>query len=146
MAHRPNNELVAVAWLKTIVGDAVGTKLPRDQASWATSGFVQVRTVGGSTNPHVPLISPVVSVDCWAVTPNAGQPPWGRANTLAEDIRAATYDPAAVRVAFTLPSGYDGAQLLEVYLVSEPIRQLTESDSFARYQFDMSLHWIAVPT
>jgi hypothetical protein len=144
MGHRPNTELVAVAWLKTVVGTAVGTTLPREQASWATSGFVQVRTVGGSTDPHVALISPVVSVDCWAVTVNASQPPWGHANTLAETIRAATYSQTAVRTALTLPAAYNAARLLEAYLVSEPIRQLTDSDSFARYQFDMSLHWVAL--
>src|SRR5207248_6955555 len=36
---RATPELVAEAWLKTVVGDRVATTLPKDNATWAASGF-----------------------------------------------------------------------------------------------------------
>lgn len=51
---RATPELVAEAWLKAVVGDRVSTSLPKDNTSWAASGFVTLTTVGGTPNAYVP--------------------------------------------------------------------------------------------
>jgi len=54
MSIPPNTELVAMRWLQGLSGLApamVSTNIPRDNATWAASGFVQVvGAVGGAMN------------------------------------------------------------------------------------------------
>jgi hypothetical protein len=146
MGLRPTNELVAVAWLNGVTGitsGKVATSLPKDATSWASTGFVRVAAVGGSTNPHVPLIAPALQIDCWANGGNSDKPPWGQANALAEAIRAACYDTSTVGRTLTLPTGYDIARVRSAYLLGEPVRRESDESSYARYQFDLQLAWVA---
>src|SRR4051812_44532861 len=47
---RATPELVAIAWLKTVVGDRVSTTLPKDTAGWVDGGFVTLVSSGGTPN------------------------------------------------------------------------------------------------
>lgn len=139
----PTTDLVAVAWLRGVPGvpsTAVATTLPSNASTWSASGFVQVTAVGGTSNPHLPVRSPVVGVDCWAVAPGSAKPPWGRANSLAEAVRAGTFGAAGRMV--TLSVGGLRARVLEAYLLSEPRRITDDEGSYARYAFDLALHWV----
>lgn len=147
----PTTDLVAVAWLRTLAGiDAgqVATTLPQSTSSWSELGFVQVTGVGGAPNMYVPLASPVVQVDCWAVAAtSSGKPPWNKANQLAELIRAACYDLDSVAdTIVSLPAAYANARVLSAFLLSEPRRVYDDDGSYARYQFDLQLHWVEVPS
>lgn len=147
LAVRPTTDLVAVAWLKGVAGvpsGSVATTVPSDNSTWAASGFVQVTTVGGSPEPHMPLRVPVVSVDCWAVNPDSGRPPWGKASTLAELVRDGTL-AADVGRTVALPVGGLSARVLSVYALGEARRILDDDASYARYSLDISLAWVAVP-
>jgi hypothetical protein len=144
----PNTDLVAVAFLKAILGrtSGVGTDLPGDN-SWTVDGFVQITAgIGGSSSVNVPRISPVVSVKCWAR--NAGssrRPPWNQSNNLAEQIRAGCFRAYQAPVKVTLPGGYPAANVRSAYLLTEPRRIPGDDSAFACHQFDMQLHWTAVP-
>lgn len=139
-------ELVTQAWVKTVVRDIVATRLPRDNTSWAASGFVTIGTTGGNTGLYVPLRSPVVSADCWAVNPQSGRPPWNKATALAERIVAATYDPAFTPQLVTLPDGYAQARVLTVYTAYEPRRVPDDPGSYARMSLGLTANWIEVPS
>lgn len=140
----PTTDLVAVAWLAGVTGlsaSMVATKLPADNSTWAASGFVQVITVGGTPELYVPVASPVVGVSCWAANPNSAKPPWGKANHLAELIRAATYDHANVPRTLTLPSSFGHARVTAAYFVSEPKRIPGDPANYARFDADLALRW-----
>lgn len=145
----PTSDLVAVAWLKALAGltdGQVSTTLPQDTTTWATAGFVTAATVGGTPDMYVPMARPAVSLDCWAVSPNSGSPPWGKANQLAEIVRAAVYNLAEVTpLLVSLPATYNDARVLSAYLLSEPRRVHDDDASYARYTCDLQLHWVEVP-
>ncbi|OKI16627.1 hypothetical protein [Streptomyces sp. CB03911] len=143
---RASTELVATAWLRGIVGDIVSTTLPRDNSSWAASGFVVVATVGGTAGLYVPLRSPVVSVDCWAVASSSNRPPWNKAAFLAERIQAACYDIDATPRLLTLPANYPQARVLTAYTTYEPRRVPDDEASYARLNFGLTLNWVEVAT
>jgi hypothetical protein len=130
---RATPELVAEAWLKTIVGDRVATTLPKDNTSWAASGFCTLVVAGGTPNLYVPLREPAVGVDCWANNPNSQKPPWSKAAALAEAIQAACYDHRAIPQAVTLPVGYPGALVKSAYTTGEHRRVPDDPSSYARY-------------
>ena len=150
---QPNSELVAVAWLRTVLGltaAMVSTRLPTDTTLWEESGFVTVgggdgtgAVIGGSPNREMPLRAPVVSVHCWAVKRGSGRPPWGKAAQLAELIVTGTYDETRMRRQLTLPSGYQPARLNEAYALSEPRRIPADPSGYAHFQLDLQLHWVA---
>lgn len=147
MAHHPNNELVAVALLKLVpeLGSRVATDLPADNSTWSASGFVQVAAVGGSPDMYLPVAAPVVSVDCWAVAPNSGKPPWGKASGLAEYIRAALKSGTiAFPARVTLPADYSKADVTGAWMLSEPRRVRDDAADFAHFQFDLQLNWVEV--
>jgi hypothetical protein len=141
---RATTELVAVAWLKGVVGDIVSTTLPRDNTSWAASGFVTVATTGGSAGLYVPLRSPVVSVGCWAAARDSNRPPWNKAAYLAEQIQAATYDVDGTSRLLTLPTNYPGARVLTAYTTYEPRRVPDDEASYAHFDFGLTLNWVEV--
>jgi len=141
---RATSELVAVAWLKGIVGDIVATDLPKDDASWAETGFVQAGVVGGSASMYVPRRDPVISVDCWAVNTDSAKPPWGKANNLAETVQAGCY-ASDIQRDLVLPGSFPGARVLSAYTVSEPRRILSDPASYARYNLSLALHWVELP-
>lgn len=144
---RANNELVAVAWLRTVVGDRVAHTLPKDITSWVDVGFCTVDTVGGDTNMYVPLRAPVIGVDCWAVNPGSQKPPWNKASALAQAIQAACWDHPAIPQALTLPTGYPAVQIRSAYLTGEPRRVPDDASSYARYSIPgLALAWVEVPS
>jgi hypothetical protein len=145
IALRATTEQVTIAWLKGIVGDRVSTTLPKDNATWAASGFCVVTTVGGAANMYVPLREPVTALDCWAVNPDSAKPPWGKAACLAEAIQAGCYDASISRL-LTLPGNYPRARVLSAYTAYEPRRIPDDAASYARFSLGLALHWIEVPT
>jgi hypothetical protein len=142
---RATTEQVAVAWLVGVVGDRVATTLPKDNSTWAASGFCTVVTVGGSANMYVPLREPVVAVDCWAVNPDSQKPPWFKAARLAEAIQAACHAHAAVPTTVVLGGGYPNAQVKTAYTAYEARRIHDDASSYARYSLGLVLGWVEVP-
>lgn len=141
--YRANTELVAVSWLAGVAGltsGMVAATLPKDTSAWAATGFVTVRATGGSPGIYVPMRSPVVTVDCWAVKPGSVKPPWFQANYLAELIDVGCRAVTAAR-AVTLPTDYPAARVHSAYLVSEPRRAYGDQGDYARYTVDMALAW-----
>lgn len=143
-----NTELVAVAWLLSAAGIEAGqvaTTLPSDAAAWEENGFVHVvGAVGGSPQLYHALREPVVQVDCYAVNPSSGKPPWGKAASLMELVVAATYDDAGLQRTLTLRPGYPQARVLTAHFTSEPRRMPGDDSSFARFSADLALHWISL--
>lgn len=144
---RATPELVATAWLKTVVGDRVATTLPKDNATWSASGFCTLVTAGGSPNMYVPLRDAAIGVDCWAVNPQSQKPPWNKAAALAEAIQAACYDHPAIPQRLTLPAGYPQAQVLSAYTTGEHRRIPDDPSSYARYSIPgLVIAWTEVPS
>ncbi|WP_274029451.1 hypothetical protein [Streptomyces sp. MMBL 11-1] len=141
---RATTELVAAAWLNTLFDQPiVATTLPKPAdgtPGWADTGFITVAVVGGGAGMYVPLRSPVVSVDCWAVNPQSAKPPWGKANNLAETVQAACYGPINMRL--ELPGGFPDVRVLSAYSVSESRRITDDQSSYAHYSLDVQLHWV----
>lgn len=145
----PAGEQVAIAWLKTIVGDIVALTLPKPGTdgtySWAGTGFCTVDTVGGTPHLYVPLHEPVIGVECWAVNPNSQKPPWGTASALAQQIQAACWDHPTVPRTLVIPGGYPVVQVKSAYLTGEPRRIPDDPSSYARYSIPgIVLPWVVV--
>lgn len=138
-----NTELVAVSWVSEVLGtsDMVGTTLPQDNTTWAASGFAQITAMGGGRDHEVPMIYPVVSIDCWAVRPSSNKPPWGKAANIVETItRAALF---ARPHPLSLPGNYPDVQFFTAQIVSEP-RRIPDLASYARFNFHINLFWAPV--
>jgi hypothetical protein len=143
---RPNNELVTIAWLKAVVGDRVASTLPKDNTTWAASGFCTLDTAGGTPNLYVPLHEPVMGVDCWANNPDSQKPPWNKAATLAQMIKDACWDHPAIPRRVTLPPGYPPVQVKSAYTTGEPRRVPDDPSSYARYSIPgLVVVWSEVP-
>lgn len=146
MPHLPTNELVAVQWIKSIQGipaNSVNTTLPADVSKWA-DGFVQVTLAGGSPDMYTPQNQPVLQLDCWATNPNSEKPPWGKANNLAEIIKAACYDKS-VWGPLVMPATHENVRVLGSVAQTEPRRVLSDEARFACYTFDLQLFWVRNP-
>jgi hypothetical protein len=148
---RATPELVAIAWLKTIVGDIVATTLPKPGSNgtlpWQSTGFVTLVSAGGTPDLYVPLRSPVMGVDCWAANPQSQKPPWNKAAALAEAIQAACYDHPAIPQKVILPTGYPQAQVLSAYTTGEHRRVPDDPSSYARYSIPgLVIAWTEVPS
>lgn len=144
MTFRANTELVAITWLGGVSGLAsnmVAAVLPKDNTSWAATGFVTVRTSGGSPGIHVPLRNPVVTLDFWGVRPGSAKPPWFQANALAELVDVGCRAANAARPV-TLPANYAPARVLTAYLLQEPRRAYGDQGDYAHYIADLQLHWV----
>jgi hypothetical protein len=142
----PNNELVLAAWIQAVLNQVggVGSNLPSDETSWKDTGFVQIAVVGGSSSPTMPVKSPVFGVKCTAVAPGSRRPPWDQANQLAERIRAGCFTAQQAPLEVTLPDGYEHAAVRSAFLLTEPRRLGGDDSAYARYQFDLQMHWSAV--
>lgn len=141
---RANTELVAVAWLSTVTGlstSMVAASLPKSPTSWASTGFVTVRAMGGTPSMYTPLRSPIVTVDTWATNPTSSKPPWFQANNLAELIAQGCY-ASNIQRTLTLPGSYPAARVLSAYLVQEPRRAYGDQGDYAHYITDLALHWV----
>lgn len=144
---RATPELVATAWLKSIVGDRVATTLPKDTTSWVEGGFVTLVVAGGTPNLYVPLRSPAIGVDCWAVNPQSQKPPWNKAAALAEAIQTACYDHPGIPQVVALPSGYPQARVLSAYTTGDYRRVNSDPSSYARYSIPgLVVAWTEVPS
>lgn len=143
---RANNEMVTIAFLKTIVGDRVATTLPKDVAGWTEGGFCTVDTVGGTPNIYVPLREPVMGVECWAVNPSSQKPPWGKASSLAQAIQDACWDHPRLPRTLVLPDGYPVVQVKGAYLTGDPRRVPDDPSSYARYSIPgLVVTWVVMP-
>jgi hypothetical protein len=148
---RANSDLVALTWLRSIPGiDAgmVATTLPSDVSKWATAGFIVASIPGGAPWAHIPVHRPVVSLDFWAanLAPSGdvtSKPPWGKAHSLAELVRAATYEDIGMGIV-ELPVSGLRARLLSVFPLTEPRRVSGDDARYAHYQFDALMHWADV--
>jgi hypothetical protein len=139
-------EKVALGWGAAIFNTTmVGATLPTDNTTWAASGFVTA-TISTGLGPHMyyRFDRPVISLQCWAVNPDTGRPPWGKAQNLAETIRvlgAYRNEPVAV----TVPDSSENARVLSAYLVSEPRKVFGDLGDYAAYVVDVQLFWVATP-
>lgn len=151
ITRRATTDLVAIAWIKGLVGDIVATTVPQNDTVKET-GFVTVHTTSGNANMYVPMRMPVVLVDCWAASADSVKPPWNRATALAEAIVAGCYDHEVTPRLLTLPSGYPDARVLSAYTVQEPRRPVVpgggeasaDLGSWARIVLALQMHWIEV--
>jgi len=145
VSHTPTDELVAIAWLKTLsapdLPDKVATTLPAE----FTGSFARVRTVGGGMNA-VGVRMPVVTVECWARTAGSSKKtPWAEANVLAEDIVSATLgDDGHGHVGRFVqpgPGDYRRAYVGTISAVSRPLRVDEPTAGLARYDVSLTLQW-----
>ena len=143
----PNAEQVAKAWLLAAVdglSNNVSTALP--DVPWPNDEFIQIMKVGGSPEIDVPLLKPVISVNCWAVKQNSRRPPWGQANELAMRVLKAAYEQAFrfapdTAVKLTMPTNFVAARVCSVYPLSEPNRLPSDPSQFAAYTLDLQFVW-----
>jgi hypothetical protein len=151
----PLPELVAVAWLKSIpgnpLGSAVATTLPPPDASgvlsWLSTGFTTVQGVSpGSLGDHMPTRESVLQLDFYAAPPvtGSGRPPWNKAAKLWSLIHAATYAFQDVPRLLVLPAAtpaYSNARVKVARLLGDPQRMSSDEGSYAHYQCDLQLFW-----
>jgi hypothetical protein len=138
-------ERVAVAWLATLSGFTsamVGTELP-DLATtdWSATGFLVVTAAGGSSEINYPLEHPLVSVQCYAVSPNTGVPPWNMADDLAANISAGCLASTGAGQFVTLPTSDQNARVLSAYTTSIPRRSYGDMGDYACVVQEIALHW-----
>jgi hypothetical protein len=148
---RANSELVVMAYLRdrvlALYGTVVGAVLQGPDSAgrytWTDVGFVQPSSVGGSINANVPIRSPVVTLDVWAVRPGSKRPPWNQAFAVAEAIIAATYDTPEydTHAVVELPTGYPNARVTGFRVLTEPARRPSDPSDFARVGFDVEISW-----
>lgn len=149
----PNTELVAIAWLKGVPGlpaNSINTTLPKDNSTWAASGFVQIPfVVGGNPDFYIPVFRPIVQVNFWGVNVNGAKPPWGKAAQMAQRAVEATWK--AENEAYSMQrtvsmhvSGYKQAHVFSAYFLTEPRRIPNDDARMALYSGDLQLHWKVV--
>lgn len=153
MPLNPNNDLVAEKWLAGVPGLSqamVASTLPRDVTTWATihsaKAFVVYLVVGGSPDVNLPIRQPVYQVDAWATRIGSTNPPWATANLVAEMIRThVEARPIAYKrgLTFADKGDYNPAFVSEAVLRTEPRRGIIPDEGgYARYMFDLELHWV----
>lgn len=142
----PNSEKVGMTFIRSLLNGIapVASVLP-DSKSWASTGFVQVYSVGGSPHVDIPKYQPVLTIDCWAVGVS-GNPDWGKANQLAEVIRHKLQSSVAAFYGDGLDMGPNmkDARVLSAWLVTEPRRITGDNNDHARFTMDLELHWVDV--
>jgi hypothetical protein len=159
--QHPTSELVAAAWIAAmtpIPAAMVATQPPQDVNQWTafvapgSAGsanirqFVTVRVVGGTPGLNTPVWKPVVEVQCYATNPGSNKPPWGSANQTLELIRLATFNRTANEFgrALSISVGnvvYNGANVLQAVMHTEPRRLYSSIQNYAVYQADMGITW-----
>ncbi len=148
----PNSDLVIVGWLRLacarpatpwMAGVGAGTTLP---AELPAAGFIRLDGVGGSPDLDVTGRNAATGLlSCWAApSPGSSKAPWGQANTIAETLIQATYDLSLSTRLVATPGNYADARVLSVFAVSVPRRVNNDPSGYARYDVDLSVHWIGV--
>lgn len=157
MPLRPTSELVGIGWIKSLPGITpanVASRLPQSTDAWAATGFTVVSVVGTGSGSQFSRSSsaglrwPVFSVDCWAVNPGSGKPPYGKANQLAEVIRLAAEERSGQtpKLITDFPGDYMDARVLSAHMPADEPRRIPNDDgSYAHYVFELALAWVAVP-
>ena len=140
-----STERVALAWLSLLPGLSSGmvdTALPDLQVTdWSTTGFVVVTAAGGSSDIEIPLNHPHAIVQCYAVDPNTGVPPWNLASDLAGAVAAGCSSPLAVEQLLTLPNCDQNARLLTAYTTTMPRRSYADQGDYACMELGLVLNW-----
>jgi hypothetical protein len=147
------DETVAVAWIATVPGLSaamVDMVLPPDvdaqgNPTWAPTGFVTVAVVGGGPDPLLPVNRSVIQVDCWAVKPGSGKPPWMMARAIAAAIQRATW--SRTNIPRPLTPVVNGVEYPEAIVQSATIvtsfrRMYSDAADYANYSADLQLSWL----
>lgn len=157
---RPANaELAAIAWLKTVPGlpvNQIGTTLPQDKTTWASTGFIQPIIVGrGSSSMYYGYRAPVVMVHCWATNPAKQTPPWWKANELAEDLYAHLLKDNNGVENLDTKTGYRKVRVLQGWCIEEPKRipwgfpsgqgSFVDPGDDAHYTVSFQMAWAELP-
>lgn len=148
MTHRPNTDLVTMAWLKLVPGvpvDQVATKLPKDLTVVREHGFVRVLSGIASRSPiESGMRRPVVQIECWYAPKEVGSQkvPWGQASDIAEAIYEASQSFALMGVEVDLsPWGDYGSAIVNTVNALEPRKMEGDPSGFARFDVDAEINW-----
>lgn len=150
VAFLPNNELVCKAWLHAIPGLAgveVVTTFPTDEVAFPLlqdRGIIQATVVSGTPDMYVPQNQPIFQLDCWAAKPNSEKPHWGKANQLAEVIKAACVGRRGSWGRVALPAAFEDARVQVANVTREPRRIVRDDARFGGYTLDVQLFWVRV--
>lgn len=149
MPLRASTELAAVYWIKSLPEIAslpVAVVLADAESEFedAAQGFVTVHAIGGSPHMYLPQREPVVEINTWVALPNNQKSPWPASSYIADTIIAATYDPANFGHVLTHPD-YENIRMMSAYPLTEPTRFEDDDGRYARYVFEMQLHWVGDP-
>lgn len=152
----PTSALVVTAWIgQRVTGVSAGqvaTKLPRDLASWADEGFVQVTIIPGAAEVDIPVRKAIAQIDAWGINlasdgSSGSKPAIFKATRLAELVYRATEDDAQ-RLAFgrpvTMPANYSPARVLAAYPLTEISPVPDDAGEFGRVTFDLALDWARI--
>jgi hypothetical protein len=142
----PTNEVVALAWLRSLpAGTPCAANLP-DVSQWFDTGFLTVAAIVGG-NPAVDYAErrPVVQVDAWAANRAATgsdavsrKLPLGRASGLATNVLNGCY---LARPQLALPAGFDPVYLVATVARSEVRRIPSPGTNFAHFSVDIEIDW-----
>lgn len=149
-----NSELVTRAWLLAqpgIPANKVGTTLPQDISTWASTGFIQVIVTGGSSNYYYGYRCPAITAHCWAINPNKQTPPWGMAADLAEAIVHACHRENGLENLSLGVSGAPTVRVTQAWILKEPRRipwgfpsgqgSFIDPGEAAHYTVDFQIAW-----
>ena len=142
----PTSELVAIAWtgsLPNLTTQMVAVQLP-PRTSWTGNTFVTVTVVGGSPLTDVLIRQSVVQYECWGVKQDSDKPFWAAANQVAEQIIFGSKLKELFGRPLPITSGgkqYNGAQVMESTVLTDPRRKWDDPGYYACYTFDMRMVW-----
>jgi hypothetical protein len=150
MAKPVSSELAVWAWLQSIPGITpamVSTRLPQDQTTWATTGFVRVGPeFGGALHREIPVRSPVMELHVYGTNPGTNQPGWQTASDLAELIIQACYANHNLNNALDMPvPGYRQARVCGVWPDTDPRRNHNDVADYGHFELDVEFRWIEIP-
>jgi hypothetical protein len=147
MAKRPNAEMAMKAWClsrPSTPSGKVATQLPKNDVDWKDTGFIVVRSVGGSPDVDASLRHPVLSMSIWTCQPGSQTPPWNMAFGLAEALFDEFYKSDSFPYAADFTSlGYDSAKIMAGYPLTEPVKVPGNESAYAQVSFDAAIHWVA---
>lgn len=148
-----SDEIVAVAWIATVPGLSaamVDTVLPSDvdaqgNPTWTSTGFVTVSVAGGNPDAMLPVNNPVMQVDCWAVKPGSGKPPWMMARAIGAAIQRAAW--SRTNIPRPLVPVLNGVSYPQVVVRSASVvtafrRLYEDAADYAHYAADLQLSWV----
>lgn len=144
------SELAAVAWIKSLTGygftdGMVATQLPKDQDTWAATGFVVAGPdAGGAQHAYVHWHESVLQLESYGVNPSTLNPDWATANRLLQHITNASRDNASLNVELATRTGYAPVRITGAWPATSAQRARTDPSSYALYRMDLALNWIQI--